>query len=356
MGGPVVNTANATRRSVFLAVIFLFCAGLATGQIAGGLTETTNAGLGGNNFVVGTVFSPAGSPINTRIRIRLTTPTAGEILATTDDSGRFVFSNVGSGLYTLVIDEKEFEPVRQEVEITHRRSNVPETYTMTIQLRAAHDKSKTTKASVIAISNAGVPKQAMQFYEKAAKLAGAKDYRGAIDQLKLAIARYPAFVNALNQMGVLYLQLNEPNLADEALQAALKINPDAYDPLINRGITLFRLARFKEAETVLRHALKVKAESAVAYYYLGRTMNKVGRIDEAETAYLASIKISPGEFKEAHRLLAAIYLERGAHQRVIEELETYLRLVPQAADASDLRRVIEQSKRSLGASQKEKRP
>src|SRR6185295_16583734 len=69
-GGPLINTANATRQSVFFAVIFLFCAGLATGQIAGGLTETTNAGLGGNNFVVGTVFSPAGSPINTRIRIR----------------------------------------------------------------------------------------------------------------------------------------------------------------------------------------------------------------------------------------------------------------------------------------------
>jgi tetratricopeptide (TPR) repeat protein len=356
MGGPVINTANATRRSVFLAVIFLFCAGLATGQIAGGLTETTNAGLGGNNFVVGTVFSPAGSPINTRIRIRLTTPTSGEILATTDDSGRFVFSNVGSGLYTLVIDEKEFEPVRQEVEITHRRSNVPETYTMTIQLRAAHDKSKAAKPSVIDISNAGVPKRAMEFYEKASKLAEARDYRGAIEQLKLAVARYPEFVNALNQMGVLYLQLNEPNLADEALRAALKIKPDAFGPLINRGVTLFRLARYPEAEVVLRNALKAQAESAVAYYYLGRTLNKMGRNNEAEAAYLRCIKLSPGEFKEAHRLLAAIYLERGALNRVIEELEIYLKLVPKAPDASDLRRVIEQSKRSMGSAQPEKRP
>jgi tetratricopeptide (TPR) repeat protein len=63
----------------------------------------------------------------------------------------------------------------------------------------------------------------------------------------------------------------------------------------------------------------------------------MGRNDEAETAYLTCIKMSPGEFKEAHRLLAVIYLERGAAKRVIEELETYLSLVPKAADADDLR-------------------
>ena len=355
-GGPVINTAKATRQLVFIAVIFLFCAGLATGQIAGGLTETTNAGLGGNNFVVGTVFSPAGIPVNRRIRIRLTTPTAGEIIATTDDSGRFVFSHVGSGLYTLIIDEKEFEPVRQDVEITRPRSNPPETYSMTIQLRAAHDKSKSAKPSVIDVSNAGVPKRAMDFYQKAAKFAGARDFPRAIEQLKLAVVEYPAFVNALNQMGVLYLQLNEPKLADEALQSALKIKPGAFEPMVNRAIALFRLARYGESETVLRDVLKARPDSALAYYYLGRALNKMGRKDEAETAYLASVKMSPGEFKEAHRLLAVIYLERGALPRVIEELETYLKLVPTAPDASDLRRVIEQSKRALASSPPEKRP
>jgi tetratricopeptide (TPR) repeat protein len=144
-------------------------------------------------------------------------------------------------------------------------------------------------------------------------------------------------------------------MALQALESALKIKPDAYEPLINRAIVLFRLARFKEAETVLRDALKVK-ESAVAYYYLGRTLHKMGRNDEAETAYLTCLKISPDEFPEAHRLLAAIYLERGASQRVVDELEAYLRLVPAAADAADLRRVIEQSKRSLGSAKPSLKP
>ena len=56
-------------------------------------------------------------------------PEWGDILATTDERGKFVFSGVGSGVYSIVIDrEKEFEPVSQEVQIVRERSTVPETY------------------------------------------------------------------------------------------------------------------------------------------------------------------------------------------------------------------------------------
>ena len=54
----------------------------------------------------------------------------------------------------------------------------------------------------------------MEFYEKASKLASEKDIRGAIQQLELAVAEYPKFVNALNQLGVLHLRINELEKAD----------------------------------------------------------------------------------------------------------------------------------------------
>jgi TolA-binding protein len=355
--GLMVRKTRILARSLFLSVICFCSATLAAGQIAGGLTETTNTRHGGNNYIVGTVYSPTGDPIRTRMNMRLISPTSGDILVTTDDSGRFVFSNVGSGVYTVVIDgENEFEPVRQEVEIVRARSPIPETYSMSIRLRPFENKSKGKKPSVISASNAGVPKRAMELYQQASKLAEEKDYQGAIEQLKLAVTEYPAFVNAHNQIGVLYLRLNDLEKADEALKAALKIKPDAYEPLINRAIALFRLARYKDAENVLRATLKAKAESSVAYYYLGRTLNKMGRNDEAEKAYLTCTKMSPGEFNEAHRLLAVIYLDRGATQRVAEELETYLKLVPTAPDAADLRKVIEQSKSSAASPKSDRKP
>jgi len=338
------NAMHFLRRSILLVVVLLCFVTLAEAQIAGGLTDTTNTRLGGNNYIVGSIYTPDGLPIRKRLNIRLTSPTWGDIMATTDDTGRFVFSGVGSGTYIVVIDsEKEYEPVAQQVDIVRERNFVPETYTVSIRLRDAG--SVKPKASVISVSNADVPKRAMELYDNASKLVAAKDYKLAIKELKLAVAEYPKFVNALNQIGVLHMQLNELEQAEEAFKAALKIRPEAYEPLVNRSVTLFRMAKFNDAETAIRKILKVKADSAVAYYYLGRTLSKLTRTDESEVAYLTCVKLSPGEFKETHRLLAAIYLSRGASQLVVEQLETYLRLVPTASDAESLRQVLEHSNR-----------
>jgi tetratricopeptide (TPR) repeat protein len=271
----------------------------------------------------------------------------GDILATTDENGKFVFSEVGAGLFTIVIDrEKEYENVAYEVNITRARNIVPETHFVTIRLRAIEEKKP--KPGVVSAANAGVPKPALDHYENASKLSQEKDYKGAIKELKLAVSEYPQFVNAHNQIGVLYLRLNELDNAESAFKAALKIDPEAYEPLLNRGIALYRLGKFKDAETSLRASLKNKPDTSVAFYYLGRTLNKLNLNEEAETALLTSLKMNPDDFKEAHRVLAAIYLDRGTLGRVVEELETYLKAVPTAPDADNLRKVVEQCKRALG--------
>ncbi|HKO60293.1 MAG TPA: hypothetical protein VJV03_03960, partial [Pyrinomonadaceae bacterium] len=117
---------NATRQTIRLTVIILLCVTSAAAQIAGGLTETTNTRHGGNNYIAGMVFAPNGQPIRTRMRIRLSSPEWGDILGSTDDTGKFVFSNVGSGVYTVSIDdEKDYEPVTQQVDIVVRKAPVP---------------------------------------------------------------------------------------------------------------------------------------------------------------------------------------------------------------------------------------
>ncbi len=331
---------------LFVLLLFQAAATTAEGQIAGGMTETTNTRMGGNNFVVGTVFWPTGEPVNTKIFIRLSTPEFGDVMTSTDDSGKFVFSGVGNGLYTLVIDsEPDFEPVRQEVDIVRKRSAVPETYMLTIRLRdKIIRRTKAEKPSVIKATDAAVPKPALKYYEKAAELARSADHRGAIQQLKLAVEAFPRFVNAWNELGVQHLRLAEASQAEIALRTALQIKPDAYEPLINLGISLFRQSKLKDSESVFREALKVKETSGVARYYLGRALNKMARNQEAEAELLACLKIEPVEFKEAHRLLALIYLDRGDRARVVEQLEAYLKLAPTAPDADELRQVIEQNR------------
>src|SRR5215213_9472311 len=183
----VSQAGTLTRRLFFVGAILVWSAAIAIGQIAGGLTETTNTRLGGNNYIAGTVYAPNGVPINTRMRIKLTSPEWGDILATTDESGRFVFSQVGSGVYTIVIDrEKEYEPVSHEVNITRARSTVPETYFVTIRLRAIEEKKP--RPGVVNAANAGGPRAAVGHCEKGAKVARDEGCRGAVKELKRAVS------------------------------------------------------------------------------------------------------------------------------------------------------------------------
>ncbi len=332
---------NSLLRKIPVLVFVLWLTGAITAQVAGGL-DGLNTRWGGNNFIVGTVFWPSGKRVDTRMGLRLRSLTRSDILSNTDDSGRFIFSHLPAGYYEIIIEgDKEFETVTQAVEILNSRESVPQSYAMSIRLV---DKMKpAVKSTVVNIENVGVPKRAIEFYGKASDLAKAGDHRAAIGQLELAIIECPKFMNAFNEMGVQYLRLNELEKADAALQSALKIRPDAFEPMMNRGIALFRLNRHAEAEQVLLAALKIKA-SAVARYYLGRSLIKLGRNDEAEKELIIAVEIGADEFKEAHRLLAVIYLDRGDRQKVVEQLETYLRLVPLAPDAGELRQVIQQNK------------
>ena len=65
---------------------------------------------------------------------------------------------------------------------------------------------------------------------------------------------------ALNELGVEYLKLGELEKADDALRSALKIDPEAFEPLMNHDITLVRMERYQDAEPELRQALREKRQ------------------------------------------------------------------------------------------------
>ncbi len=198
---------SVTKRcGMFLTLAFLVVS--INGQIAGGLGETTRTDLGGNNYIAGTVFSPAGSPIQTRMRVKLVSMTRGEIVTTTDDRGQFIFSGVGAGEYTVAIDrEKDFEPVSQTVSITRARSTVPETYNVSLRLTAK--VSREAKPAVIYAEDANASKKAVELFRDAIGRSKLGDHRGAVEKLRAAIAESPRFISALNELGVQYIILGE---------------------------------------------------------------------------------------------------------------------------------------------------
>ncbi|MEQ1603294.1 MAG: tetratricopeptide repeat protein [Pyrinomonadaceae bacterium] len=330
---------------IWFAFLILLLTAPVFPQIAGGLTETTATGLGGNSFITGIVFWPSGRPVNVRMGIRLNSPTAGEIIAMTDDRGQFVFSGLTAGSYLVLIDgEKDFEAISQPVDVLQSRSAIPQTYVVSIRLT---EKTKAkNKPEILNVAIGAVPKRASEFYKKAQSLSTEKDYEGAVEHLKLAIAEFPGFLNAYNELAVQYQKLGDFAKAEVALISALRIKPDAFEPMLNRGIVLFRMNRFTEAEQVLRNVLKAQGQSAIGHFYLGRTLAKLESYEEAEKELNLSITIGGTEMNEAHRMLAMMYIDKDDRPKAVSSLETYLKLVPTAPDAEKLRDAIKQLKGS----------
>jgi len=297
-----------------------------------------DTGLGGVNTITGTVLV-GGQRMERHVTVRLRTMTKGDRVVVTDDYGNFAFRGLGSGDYTIVIDkEKDFQPFFQVVSIIQPRGFPPQTYTLSIRLTPKTETA--AKPGVINAELAKIPKPALDLFNKAQELAKNGDNSQAIVQLKAAIASYPEFMLAYNELGVQYMRLNDLQKSDEALQAALKIDPKAFMPLMNRGIVLVMQKRYGDAEPVLREAVKIKSDQAVAHYFLGQAVANLGNFDEAEKELTTAVKLGGDEMKEAHRLLAIIYSSRGDKKHAIEELEAYLRLVPTTPDAAQLRNVI----------------
>lgn len=330
----------------FLAVIaFALCSLVSVRAqvfLPPGATET---GLGGGNAITGTILLPNGQRLQRRVTIRLQTMTKGDRVATTDEYGKFAFRGLVNGEYQIIIDkEKEFEPYRQSVDIRQFRGTPPQVYTLNIRLNLKEEVKP--KPGVLNAELANVPERALTHFNNAAEQAKKNEHQAAIEELKLAIKEYPSFKLALNELGVQYLKLNQPQNADEAFQAVLKIEPDAVAALINRGIANVMMDRYGEAVPIFRKALKKNDQSAVGHYFLGQALANLGLFDDAEKELLASLTFGKEEVKEAHRTLAIIYSTRGDKKQAADHLEEYLKLAPNVADAEKLREKIRQLRES----------
>lgn len=331
-----------------LLIIFacLFLIGTASAQRAMESSTAADLGTGGRFLIQGTVIFPSGQRVDRPLKIRLATPTRGELITMTDTNGRFTFPRLTPGNYTIIIDADEnYDAVNEQTNIVQAMRTMGSTEEIIpVQIRLKRKASDAIRPEVVHADLVNIPKPAVDLYNTALKLAQDGKNKAAIDKLNEAIKAHPNFMLAFNELGVQYQKIGELDKAGEALQSALKISPNSFAPLVNHGIVLVRLKKYAEAEAALRIALRENDKSAVAHFYFGRALAYLGQFDDAEKELNAAITLGGEQMKEAHRYLGAIYHARGDNDRAIIQLETYLRIAPKAEDAGAVRDLIKQLK------------
>jgi tetratricopeptide (TPR) repeat protein len=211
-------------------------------------------------------------------------------------------------------------------------------YTVQISLRPK--QSSSAKPGVLNAALASIPAPARELYRKALADSASGKRLQAIDDLSAALIIYPEFPLALNELGVQYLRIGQPERAGSALGRAVKLAPQDLQPRLNYGIALLNQRRFVEAEEHLSIAVSINTAAPTGHMYLGIVLAIQRKLEAAERELELAIDSKSNEVALAHRYLGGVFLEKREYQRAVTELETYLKLVPKAIDAEILRQKI----------------
>jgi len=327
-----------------MAIIISACAVTAQAQMGGIDTDPGDPGTGGRNTIQGSIFLPGGRRLDRRVKVKLRGIATSEQFQMSDDNGAFSFRRLHGGKYTVIVDAgPQFEVLSEAVDVIEppRRRGDPGIVIPIYLTLQPKRPDPSTVVGTVAAPTTTVPEAARDLYTQALESSKAGDRKKAIAQLNQAIAICPEFMLALNELGAQYLNLKQYDKATEAFRAALKVAPEAFYPRLNLGIVLFQQKDYQGAAVELERAVNRDSTSAAAYFHLGRAQVNLGNYAAAEKSLRSCVSIGGDVSTEAHRYLAAAYIETKQGSRAADELDTYLKLAPHVKDADQIRRIIQ---------------
>lgn len=326
--------------------LLLAVAGVASAQALG--SNRGPVGGEGSNTIEGKVFFPGNEQKGRAVKLHLESNLAiSNNSAVTDQDGVFRFNGLPPGTYTVVVEGgKEYENSRETVTIEPIGSS--RVSQVNILLRAKIDANNAAFA--------GVPKAALEAYQKAVAAAQKNDSKAAMQFLTEAVAAKPDFALALNDLGTLYQKQFQWSKAAETFAALVKVTPKDSSAQTSLGIALYHEGDelmsqkkyedaeklFNACESVLRESIKLKSPAPVPHYYIGLIAIKFKAYDDAQKELEASIKDGGGDngMPLAHKMLGGVYISTRKNKEAADELEKYLKLEPKAPDADKIRASI----------------
>ena len=135
---------------------------------------------------------------------------------------------------------------------------------------------------------------------------------------QMILEQHPGHTPSLCRLGVVHLNLKEPDAAADAFRRAIEL--DSANPYASRmlGFCLFQLGDMSAAEQAVRRAVKLAPTDAKSQILLATVCYKMGRKSEAESHFKAAINADP-MLSEPYYNLALLC----SRDRRIEDARTY---------------------------------
>jgi tetratricopeptide (TPR) repeat protein len=201
------------------------------------------------------VTFPDDRAVTTQVKVGLISGTSGAQVEElfTNDRGEATFLNVPLGNYHVSVSGEGIQPTQSDsFEVDERKS----TQSVLVRVRPAAGNVEATQSSgaTVSANDLKVPQKASKEFDKATRLIAKQEWQKALDQLNKALAIYPSYAEAYNNLGVVYARLGDPSKEREALQKAIAADGHFAPALVNLARLEMKGQNFAAAETNLNQA------------------------------------------------------------------------------------------------------
>ena len=175
--------------------------------------------------------------------------------------------------------------------------------------------------STISKEELRIPHKAIEELQRSQRDYNSGNVRSSVRHLENALRLYPNYLEARNNLGAQYIELQEYEKAIAEFQRAIQINDTVVQPFNNLSVAFFKLQRYADAEVNARHALGLDPANLISRYLLGCTLAMENR--NAPEA-LEILQTTKRVFPESGLMIAKILIRLGAAEDATAELRDYL--------------------------------
>jgi tetratricopeptide (TPR) repeat protein len=282
-----------------------------------------------------------GRPCNIRAHVQLmgsasTSPVAENY---TNDNGMTSFNNIEIGDYHLIVSGQGIEETDSGLfEIDSRRTS----QFLYVTVRPTHKDGQTTPtdSNTVGAADFQIPEGAAKEFDKATALMAKSDWKRAIERLDRALAIYPQYAAAYNNLGVVYSRLGDRNREREALQKAITLNDHFAPAFVNLARMAISDRDFPSAEGFLDKATGMDPANSQNLILLANVELLDRHYDQAIATSRKVHFLGQGSHALVHYVAARAFEHQNRISDAVAEFQIFLNEEPSGERAQAVRKEL----------------
>ena len=202
---------------------------------------------------------------------------------------------------------------------------------------AAASSIKSNAPPVTSAAELRIPADAKKAFHKGMEAWERNDFAKAAEQFEKAVALYPQYDTAFNNLGVMYYQMGQAEKARAAFEHSVALNDKNADADRNLARILIHDSNYSQAEDLLKKSLIVEPLNPVTLTLMCVTQVKTGDYDGALATARKVHQLPHEGYSLVHDIAGQAYEHKGQPQDAAVEYETYLRESPNGPEAGQVR-------------------